>query len=244
MEPSTNRFEAAPGAVSGFQSRRLLLRRLVGSGLGFWGVRLTAPAGARRRSKRKKNAGKGARCTRNGARCTRRGAACRERNCLRAPFTIEANWTESASAHDTFLFVPPRDGAIGPAPYISYACNQTNSACEEAYPFACVSQDAEGPGNEVTTVYRLLRGRYEYWIEIYESTPAAELTVVLNGSGGQVLREWTNPANVMDGDVGWHVFDVDAEGRVTSIDELIDVNLPRGAHNPSTNVCPRPAARL
>jgi hypothetical protein len=157
---------------------------------------------------------------------------------MNAPFTIEAIWTESTADHDTVLFVPQENEATGPFPFIHHGCNP-DDGCAATYPFACVSRDAQGPGNEITTVHELLPGTYEYWIELYTTTPASELTIVLKDSGGRVMRRWQNPANPVNKQVGWHVFDVDGRhGRVTAIDELIDEALERGAHDPNTNVCP------
>lgn len=185
-------------------------------------------------------------CRPNGRPCKKKSKRCKATFCLNAPFTIEANWTAATSDHDTFLFVPPEDETTGSSPYIDFGCNESDSTCEDEYPFACVDQDATGPGNEVTTVYRLLPGTYEYWIELYTptgATPAGELTIVLRDKGGRVVRRWANPAADPSGpEAAWHVFDIDgSNGSVASINQLDlnNGNLPAGAHPDGTDVCPR-----
>ena len=70
------------------------------------------------------------------------------------PLTIEAVWASDRD-HDTYLFIPNEAGSTLPAPWINYYCFPENSGCEDnVYPFACVSQDATGPGDEITTVRR------------------------------------------------------------------------------------------
>lgn len=151
---------------------------------------------------------------------------------MRAPLTISAIW-QSARNHDTWLFVPPQDGATGPRPQIDYDCNQTNSPCAAQYPFACVSRDAGGPGDEVTTIFELLPGNYEYWISS-QLAPAGELTIDLTDRDGRVVRSWSNPAVTSALINNWHVFDLDGTtGRVTSVDAP-----PATFPLPVTNVCP------
>jgi hypothetical protein len=129
--------------------------------------------------------------------------------------------------------VPPKVGAIDPRPQIDYDCNQTNSACQTQYPFACVSDDASGPGDEITTIYDLLPGSYEYWIAS-DPAPAGELTITLTDRGGRVVRAWSSPEVTSALTGAWHVFDVDgATGRVSSVDAP-PVRFPTQV----TNVCP------
>lgn len=171
--------------------------------------------------------------------CSGSGAACQARNCLKAPITIEARWTNEDTDQDTYLYVPIQAGSP-PSPFIDFTCNAATSNCEgNFYPFACVSQDAQGPGDEVTTVRRLLDGRYEYWIELDGLSPAADLAVTLRRSNGDVVRTWTSPENPStDTQIGWHVFNINGStGRVTSIDQ-VSADTPGNAHIPNTNVCP------
>jgi hypothetical protein len=89
----------------------------------------------------------------------------------------------------------------------------------------------------VTTIHKLLPGTYEYWIQLHDSTAAGAVTIVLR-SGGRVVQQWTNPANMSGSEQSWHIFDVDgARGSVTSVDQLINQNLPRAAVDPFTFVC-------
>jgi hypothetical protein len=199
-------------------------------------------------------------CRANGSPCTKKSNRCTRSLCQRsstaalthtpdgggggAPLTIEAVWTEDRD-HDTFLFVPNEAGSTVPSPWIDYSCNPADSGCEDnVYPFACVSQDATGPGNEITTVRTLLAGTYEYWIEVDFESPAGDITVNLKNIGGTVVRSWRSPPNPdrdLDGtsaQMGWHVFNFEGgTGAVTSVNETIDGH-PVRAHNPSTEVCP------
>jgi hypothetical protein len=232
-------FVALTRALSGMPSRRHLLRGLAAAGLGL-GVGQSgddAAVGKKRNHKNKKRRKKnrpptGPLCTGRGEPCTDPGPDCRESFCLRAPFTIAATWQSQAN-HDTWLIVPPKDETTGPSPQIDYDCNQTNSPCAAQYPFACVSNDDQGPGNEITTIYQRLPGRYEYWISS-DPAPAGELTITLTDRDGRMVRTWSNPAITSAFINDWHVFDLDgATGRVTSVDA------PPGTFPvPHTNVCP------
>jgi hypothetical protein len=157
-----------------------------------------------------------------------------------APFSVEAHWTNASSDHDADLFVPQAGFTTDPSPYISVNCTPANTKCEEnLYPFACMSGNALGPGDEVTTVRKLLAGAYEYWIELDEGAPAGELTINLKNTGGSVLASWSSPANPsVTIELGWHVFNIDGStGIVTSVDQRIDDFVFSGAHDPSFNVC-------
>ena len=237
-------------------SRRDLLRSLAGLGLALGASRLPEPgeAGKKRQNKnknknrkrRKKNGiptsppvvptgpqgPAGPLCTESGEPCSDPGTECQERYCLRAPLTISATW-QVANNHDTWLFVPPQEGTTGPRPQIDYDCNQTNSPCAAQYPFACVSRDANGPGDEVTTIFEIMPGSYEYWIAATPA-PAGELTIALTNGDGRLVRTWSNPAVTSALSGFWHVFDLDgATGRVTSVDA------PPAPFPPTvTNVCP------
>lgn len=228
---------AATRLLSGMPSRRDVLGALAAAGLG-WG--LSGPGGAAAREPRRGKKRKRGLCRPNGSPCARPGKRCKKRHCLRAPFTIEATWTQQAD-QEVYLFVPPRDGATGPGPHVYSFCNPGNSRCEEAYPFACVNVDST-TGPEITTIHRLLPGNYEFWVELFGGTPAGEVTVVLRDNGGRVARRWANPANPSPTkQAGWHVFDVDGrDGRVTPIDALIEpkIGLPDDAYTPHTLVCP------
>src|SRR4051812_21840583 len=58
-------------------------------------------------------------CRKNGGKCKKKGGKCKAQFCLAAPFTIEARWSNAASDHDTFLFVPNEEGNDDPFPHIS-----------------------------------------------------------------------------------------------------------------------------
>ncbi len=157
-----------------------------------------------------------------------------------APFTVQAVWTNDESDHDTYVFVPNEAGSTVPSPYINYSCNADDDDCEEEYPFVCVSRDAEGPGDEITTFYQLINGTYEYWIELDDDSPAGDLVIDLRNSAGTVVMSWRSPATPSGEQSGWHVFDVDGSTCiVTSVDQLLrNEDLPDAAHDPSTDVCP------
>lgn len=229
---------AVPRPLTRLPSRREVLHGLTGAGLALGLARLPIAAAAK---KRRPNRRKGL-CQADGSPCKRAGRSCQKRFCLNAPFTIEATWTATQTAdHAAFLFVPAEDATTAPAPYVNEGCNPNTSTCEEAYPFACVSQDARGPGDEITTIHQLLPGRYEYWIGLDLASPAGEVAVVLRDATGRVVRQWASPANPATGSaLSWHVFDVDGRhGRVASIDEPIAGGPPQQVNAPSTDVCPR-----
>jgi len=235
-------------------SRRDLLRGLAGLGLALGSPWLPESVEARKKRKNKHRKNKktknqqpstpppgptspqiptGPLCTRSGEPCSEPGADCQEGFCLRGPITISATW-QSANNHDTWLFVPPQDGTTGPRPQIDYDCNQTKTKCATQYPFACVSRDATGPGDEVTTIFELLPGNYEYWIAS-DPAPAGELTITLTDRDGRIVRAWSNPVVTSPLTGSWHVFDLDgATGRVTSVDAP-----PAPFPLPVTNVCPQ-----
>jgi hypothetical protein len=182
-------------------------------------------------------------CEKDGTGCTKASKQCTPKNCLSAPFTIEARWNNSDTDQDTYLFVPSISGGNQPGvfPFIDFDCIPNFSDCEDdVYPFICVSQDATGPGDEVTTVRRLIEGNYEYWIELDDPSPAGDLTVTLRAKNDRVVRSWISPANPSTTDqIGWHVFDLDGKtGSVRSINRVVQSELPE-AHEPNDDVCPR-----
>jgi hypothetical protein len=133
--------------------------------------------------------------------------------------------------------VPKQNPRTGPGPYLNFACNDTNPKCGSAYPFACINGDDVGPGEGITTVHKLLAGRYEFWIQVRDDTPAGEIEITLRDTGGRVVETWTNP-DVSGDERGWHVFDIDGKrGSITTIDALADQTLPRAARDPYTFVC-------
>jgi hypothetical protein len=221
------------------ESRRSTLRAL-GAGVlvsGLGGLGLGEALARKKKGKKKcKDC-----CLANGSQCNKTNSKCKAKHCLSTPFTIEAHWTNPGSDHDTYLFVPNQAGASLPAPFIDYYCNASESACEsDLYPFTCVSKDAAGPGDELTTVRKLLPGTYEYWIELNNSSPAGDLTVTLRRPNGSVVRSWSSPPNPSVADqIGWHVFDIGGKrGSIVSIDQTIAGDVPDGAHDPNTHVCP------
>jgi hypothetical protein len=209
-------------------------RALLAGGLALTATRFGVPLTDARKKKRKQKKRK-----RRGGGGQTPGNICETELCLSAPFTIEAFGAQPVD-DVTYLFVPPQDAMTGPAPYIEYVCSRAEYPCEQEYPFACIDGVLTGVGSEVTTIHSLLPGRYEYWIEVPSGTPAGGLTVVLSGSDGRDVRQWTNPAPTSPGRYGWHVFDIDgANGRVIDVDVAIDGNnLPDDAHDPHTAVCP------
>lgn len=189
------------------------------------------------KKKKKKKKCKGC-CTKSGSSCKKKSKKCKASFCLNAPFTITAAWTVEAD-HDTFLFVPQEVGSTDPSPYIDYSCNVSDDPCNTQYPFACVDGDETSAGDEITTIYQLLAGKYEYWIELESTSAAGDLTITLRDNDGRTVRTWTNPAVPGADQVGWHVFDIDGtKGTISSIDQLISDSLPDGAHDPNTDVCP------
>jgi hypothetical protein len=102
-----------------------------------------------------------------------------------------------------------------------------------------VNKDAGGPGDEITTLTRLLAGMYEYWIELDHPAPAGDLTVDVRTANGRVLRSWSSPANPAFPQKGWHVFDIQGSARsLASVDQLTTEDLPGAAHAANEDVCP------
>ena len=229
-----NRYAVVAPSLTSVPSRRDVLRGLAGAALGLDLSRLGAAQGKSRRSKKRKKG----RCRPNGAPCARPGKACQKRHCLTAPFTVTATWTDKRD-HDTYVFVPPQNESTGPAPYLDFRCNPETTTCENAYPFACVDGDEQESGDEITTIHRLLPGRYEYWLDLYDPSPAGAATVVLKAANGRVVRQWTSPDTAEFDSSAWHVFDIDGrDGRVTAINDLVGGPMPDAAHDPATTVCP------
>jgi hypothetical protein len=235
MDMDHDRFDALARDIAGI-SRRAVLGVLAVSAATLAAPHPGAEVDARKRRKKKRRKTKaptGPLCTSLGEVCAKPGSNCQERFCLRAPFTITATWS-SQTNHDTWLFVPPQDGSTGPSPQIDYDCNQSNSRCAQAYPFACVNRDASGPGDEITTIHDLLPGAYEYGISLGVA-PRGELEVILTDRDGRVVRSWTSPTVSSALESFWHVFDVDGTtGRVRSVDAP-----PARFPLPVTNVCPQ-----
>lgn len=218
-------------------SRRRILHGLIGAAVGLGSGRLPHDARAKKKNKKLKRNGAG--CRKDGSHCTKESKTCKAAYCLTTPFTIEARWSNATSDYDTFLFVPNAAGASVPSPFINHQCNGDETDAGTLYPFAFVSRDARGPGDEVTLVLKLLRGAYEYWIRLDNPSPPNDLTVLLRNANGRVIRSWTNPENTSTSvQQGWHVFDIESESRgITSVDRLIEETLSEGAHDPSTLAC-------
>lgn len=192
-------------------------------------------AGAKK--KRRKRKSRGNLCTRDGQTCAREGNGCRREFCLAGPFTITAAWTATGD-HDTYLFLP-QNARVGPSPYIDWECSVDLALCDIGYPFACIEGGSDETGDEVTTIFQLLKGTYEYWLELVGTTAAGEVVVTVRDRGGRVVRQWENPANALANDVSWHVFNIDGgPGTVASVDEVLNELLPKAAGLPITYVCP------
>jgi hypothetical protein len=175
------------------------------------------------------------RCKKGGQPCKKKQKGCKPRNCtngLEAPLVIEANWTNSNTDHDTFLFVPNKQGNADPAPHIDMTCSSTKTANGSVYPFAFVSGDALGPGNEITTIKKLVDGRYEYHLQLDAQSPANDVTVRLMKKG-KALQIWRNPASPQEDH--WRVFSLTVQNgraRLETIDDIVDQPFPL------TDVCP------
>ncbi len=230
-------FDALTRVVTSGVSRRGLLRGVPAAALGLALARF--PGEVEGKKKKRSGKSKGDLCTSNGSRCKKKSGACQARFCLQAPFTIAARWNNASTDHDTYLFVPNDAGAALPFPFIHHQCGSDDTNAGGVYPFAFVSQDATGPGDEVTTVKQLLNGRYEYWIELAASAPAGDLVVEVRNKDGRVVRSWISPENTSS-DFGWHVFDIQGSTRsVISIDApgLPIGSMHRAAHDPASYVC-------
>src|SRR5215212_1487716 len=89
-------------------------------------------------------------CRKLGAPCKKHGKRCKAKFCLSAPLTIEVQWANSDSDHNSFLFVPNEAGVSEPFPFITVstrACRGDGGNDGSLYPFATIDRDAQGPGN-------------------------------------------------------------------------------------------------
>jgi hypothetical protein len=75
-------------------------------------------------------------------------------------------------------------------------------------------------------------------MELAGASPDEDLTVTLRNANGRALRSWTSPENATADQRGWHVFNIQGStGSIISFDDLINDDLPTGAHDPNTDVC-------
>jgi hypothetical protein len=228
-------------ATTTMTRRRHALQGSAWLGTGVAGAILgTDRVEAKRKSKRKSKP----LCRANGSGCKNKGPACRAGNCLDSPLTIEAQWTGPNALYATYVFVPKETRNAAPGPFISstsnIACTPAATDCEDnVYPFACIDQADPGSGPAVTTIRKLLKGKYEYWIYVINNSPAGALTTTLRNAQNQVVRAWSSPVNPNGFYLSWHVFDLDgAEGSVKSVNTTNQNGMPGGAHFPNINVCP------
>lgn len=229
-----HQFVTVARSLTGLPSRRHLLHGLAGAGLVLGVARWPEAAEAKKKRRPKRRTGL---CRKNGSACARPGKTCQQRYCLNAPFTIEASWPEQAG-NAIVLFLPPQNATTGPAPYIHDGCKPDEYDCEGTYPFACLDGDAQSAGDEITTIHRLLPGRYEYWVDLYAPSPAGVVTVAIEAANGRDVRAWTNPSTAALDSSAWRVFDVDGgDGRVIPVDALAEGPMPDAAHDPSTSLC-------
>jgi hypothetical protein len=190
--------------------------------------------------KKPKKPGK-ALCRPNGAPCSHKKGTCSRGNCLQDGFTAEATFSGDF-IYEAYLFVPPLPGSGATGTFISSAygdmpCTADASDCEDnVYPFACTSQDEQYFGPIGTSVRQYLKGTYQYWVYVVNSSAAGAVAVTLRNTSNGVVRTWSSPANPNDYYIGWHVFDVDGStGAVTSVDRAPTFGLPPL----TTDVCPR-----
>ena len=108
------------------------------------------------------------------------------------------------------------------------------------YPFAFMSGDAQGPGDEVATVERLLAGRYEFWTRVHGPADPGDLTVRLRDANGKVIGTWESPSNPSSTNelVGWHVFDINGATRSVTVFDDAGADPFDDAHPENTNACP------
>ena len=218
-----------------------------GSRRAVFGV-LAAVAGLLRNAEaaigKKKRSKKGKRskilCRSDGRLCKKESERCKRKFCLKTPFTIEAQWLSPSQDHDAFLFVPNEPGNNEPFPFIAYSCLAGDTNNGALYPFAFMSGDAQGPGDEVATVQRLLEGKYEYWTRVHGPAASGDLTVRLRNANGKVIDTWTSPPNPSSTNeqVGWHVFDINGATHSIKVVDEAGIDPFDDVHPENTDVCP------
>jgi hypothetical protein len=178
-------------------------------------------------------------CRKNGTSCKQESRRCKSKFCLKTPFTIEARWPSGSQDHDAILFVPQAPGNSVPFPYIDYACLASDTNDGTLYPFAFSSGDAQGPGDEVITVRRLLAGKYEFWGRIHGPAAFGDLTVTLRNANGKVVRAWSSPPNPSGSTLlDWHVFDIKGGAHSVTVSNKTITGLFSTVRADSTYVCP------
>jgi hypothetical protein len=228
--------------AEGGWSRRRLSRRLAAGALALLiGEGAQAVSAKKKRKKKKKKKGNGSKilCRGDGGHCTKKSKRCTSKNCLKTPITIEARWSSSTQDHDAFLFVPNEPGTSDPFPFIAFTCLSSDTNNGTLYPFAFMSGDAQGPGDEIATIQQLLAGKYEYWTLVHGPAEAGDLTVILRNANGKVVGTWGSPPNPSATNelIGWHVFDIDGATHSVTVSNDVGID-PLDAHPDNTEVCP------
>ena len=90
--------------------------------------------GKKKKTRKRHGPSKKALCLSNGSHCEKAGKKCKAKHCLATPFTIEARWSNPASDHDTYLFVPHDLGSDVPSPYIDCRLSLRRHGGRDALP--------------------------------------------------------------------------------------------------------------
>jgi hypothetical protein len=178
-------------------------------------------------------------CRKNGTRCKEESRRCQSKFCLKTPFRIEARWDSGSQDHDAVLFVPNAPGNSDPFPFIVYDCSAADTNDGALYPFAFSSGDAQGPGDEVFTVRRLIGGKYEFWARIHGPAASGDLKVILRNANGKVVRAWSSPPNPSASPLlDWHVFSIKGGSHSVSGAGETVTGLFSTVRPDTTDICP------
>ena len=122
------RFDELARFFSTETHRRILLRTAAGLGAGIAATRMADVSAGTRKGKGKGKDPRKPLCRENGSKCNKKSSTCKSRNCLSAPFSIEAQWAGINRNYNTYFFVPQQAGNPQPSPFISPSDTSTAAA--------------------------------------------------------------------------------------------------------------------
>jgi len=165
----------------------------------------------------------------NAAHCGECGHACpNEGTCIAGgcveagQFRIILRWDEFPNDLDSHLYLPPEN------PRVIYYSNPGDEDPGD-FPYAYLDRDdTTGFGPETITIFDTVEGVYRYAVHNFRP---AECCLATSGAtvqlyqGNTLREEWAVPAPP-SGDEAlrwWHVFDMQSDGTIIDVNELVDL---------------------